>query len=211
MHFASGTGNICGDFNIDLMKYETHNGTKRCLDCMYGLGLYPLIYRPSRITTHSCTLIDNIFTNQINYSIRSGLLINDITDHLPIFALCNYELENKKSEPVQYVRNLNNEHVYLLIESLSQEMWNNVLQSGDVDVAYINFKIDTFSNFYNLHCPVKKAHSKGRHILYKRRGLQMYYKLLKNAGRKKNYLYRSFIRERTQTSEYRYKTYKKIN
>ena len=30
---------ICGDFNIDLMKYETHNGTKHSLDCMYGLGL----------------------------------------------------------------------------------------------------------------------------------------------------------------------------
>ena len=68
------------------------------------------------------TLIDNIFTNQINYSILSGLLINDITDHLPTFALCNYELENKKSEPVKYVRKLNNEHVYLLIESLNQEM-----------------------------------------------------------------------------------------
>ena len=25
---------ICGDFNIDLMKHETHNGTKRFLDCM---------------------------------------------------------------------------------------------------------------------------------------------------------------------------------
>ena len=130
---------ICGDFNIDLMKYETHNGTKRFLDCMYGLGLYPLIDRPSRITTHSCTLIDNIFTNQINYSIRSGLLMNDITDHLPIFALCNYEIENKKSDPVKYVRNLKNENVSLLIESLSQEMWNNVLQSDDVNVAYINF------------------------------------------------------------------------
>ena len=69
---------ICGDFNIDLMKYETHNGTKRFLDCMYGLGLCPLIDRPSRITTHSCTLIDNIFTNQINY-----------------------EIENKKSDPVK--------------------------------------------------------------------------------------------------------------
>ena len=48
---------ICGDFNIDLMKYETHNGTKRFLDCMYGLGLHPLIDRSSRITTHSCSLL----------------------------------------------------------------------------------------------------------------------------------------------------------
>ena len=99
---------ICGDFNINLTKYETHNGTKRFVDGMYGLGLHPLIDRPSRITTHSCTLRDNIFTNQINYSIRSGLLVNDITDYLPIFALCNYEIGNKKNDPVKYVRNLKN-------------------------------------------------------------------------------------------------------
>ena len=97
------------------------------------------------------------------------LLMNDITDHLPIFALCNYEIENKKSYPVKYVRNLKNENVSLLIESLSQELWNNVLQSDDVNVAYINF-IETFSKLYNLHCPVKKAHAKG---IYKNRGLQM--------------------------------------
>ena len=42
--------------------------------------------------------------------------MNDITDHLPIFALSNYEIENKKSDPVKYVRNLKNENVSLLIE-----------------------------------------------------------------------------------------------
>ena len=84
---------VCGGFNIDLLKHELHSGTKRFIDCMYGLGLYPLIDRLSRIATNSCTLIDNIFTNLINYSIRSGLLTNDISDHLPIFALCKYDIE----------------------------------------------------------------------------------------------------------------------
>ena len=49
-----------------------------------------------------------VFTNQINYSGRSGLLINDITDHLPIFALCNYEIEHNKCDTVTYLRNLKN-------------------------------------------------------------------------------------------------------
>ena len=35
-----------------------------------------------------------------------------------------------------------------------------MLQSDDVNVAYINF-IETFSKLYNLHCPVKKTHAKG--------------------------------------------------
>ena len=33
------------------------------------------------------TLIDNIFTNELTNQIISGLLINDISDHLPIFSL----------------------------------------------------------------------------------------------------------------------------
>ena len=194
---------ICGDFNIDLMKHETHNGTKRFLDCMYGLGLYPLIDRPSRITTHSCTLIDNIFTNQINYSIRSGLLMNYITDHLPIFALCNYEIENKKSDPVKYVRNLKNENVSLLIESLSQELWNNVLQSDDVNVAYrISILLKHLANYIIFIALLKTLMIKV--YIYK----PWITNGLKNACRKKNGLYRSFLRERTHTSEYRYKTYK---
>ena len=64
-------------------------------------------------------------------------------------------------------------------------MWNDMLQSDDVDVAYINV-IETFSKLHNRHCPVKKALVKvGIHI--KSGGLHMN---LKNACRKKNYLYR---------------------
>ena len=76
-----------------------------------------------------------------------------------------------------------------------------MLQSDDVNVAYTNF-IETFSKLYNLHCPVKKARAKG---ISKKPWI---INGLKNACRKKNDLYMSFLRERTQTSECRYKTYK---
>ena len=70
-------------------------------------------------------------------------------------------------------RNVNNENVSLLIESLSQEIWNDVLQSDDVNVAYIHF-IQTFIKLYKLHCPVKKTHVKCIDpYLKKSRGLQM--------------------------------------
>ena len=58
---------------------------------MFSLGLYPLIDKPTRITAYSATLIDNIFTNELGSTISSGLIINDISDHLPIFAICKYK------------------------------------------------------------------------------------------------------------------------
>ena len=47
---------------------------------------FPLITRPTRITSNTATLIDNIFTNHLNNYSFSGLLFTDISDHLPIFC-----------------------------------------------------------------------------------------------------------------------------
>ena len=37
---------------------------------------------------YSTTLIDNILTNNISTSCDNGLIINDLSNHLPIFTLC---------------------------------------------------------------------------------------------------------------------------
>ena len=77
---------VCGDFNIDLLQHETHDCVRQFLDLMYSIGLYPLITKPTRISQNTATLIDNIFTTDIEQHYTCGLLINDISDHLPIFA-----------------------------------------------------------------------------------------------------------------------------
>ena len=77
---------ICGDFNTNILQNDSDHGVNLFLDTMYSVGLYPLINGPSRITNHSFTLIDNIFTNASDYDNTSGLLIYDVSDHLPIFC-----------------------------------------------------------------------------------------------------------------------------
>ena len=49
-------------------------------------GLVPLITKPTRITAHSATLIDNIFTNNTNVLSKNGLIISDLSDHFPIYS-----------------------------------------------------------------------------------------------------------------------------
>ena len=65
---------MCGDFNIDLLKLESHNSTKNVLDIMYSLSLYPLIDKPTIVTDSSATLIDNIFTNELRHNLTCGIL-----------------------------------------------------------------------------------------------------------------------------------------
>ena len=79
------TNIVCGDFDIDLLNVPKHNLTSKFLDASYSRGLFPLITEPSRITLNGATLIDNSFVNYLQNSVRSGLLLNDITDHLPVF------------------------------------------------------------------------------------------------------------------------------
>ena len=122
---------FCGDFNIDLLKQETHVGTKWFLNCMYGLGIYPLI---------------------TNYSANSGLIISDICTYLPIFVLCKCEFEKNYSMTFRNVRSLKKNNILMLMESLRQEKWRSVLYSDDVNIVYANF-INTFNTLYNLHCP----------------------------------------------------------
>ena len=80
---------IMGDFNLNLLKNQNHNATGEFLDGLYSHLFFPLITLPSRITSHTATLIDNIFSNHVEHSyLKSGLLITDISDHLPIFSIC---------------------------------------------------------------------------------------------------------------------------
>ena len=81
---------LMGDFNIDLIKYESSDHVNRFLYQMYSSHFYPLINRPTRITANSATLIDNIFINNIHLDCVRGILISDLTDHLYSYLSFKY-------------------------------------------------------------------------------------------------------------------------
>ena len=54
---------------------------------MASNSFIPLILQPTRITSHSNTLIDNIFSNVIDPDIISGNLTATISDPLPQFSV----------------------------------------------------------------------------------------------------------------------------
>ena len=52
-----------------------------------------MLIQPTRFGNTSSTLIDNIFSNKCNNSASSGLLITDISDHLPVFYISKSEVK----------------------------------------------------------------------------------------------------------------------
>ena len=78
---------LLGDFNVDLLKYDKHAPTNAFLDSLSSHMFLPHIVQPTRISTTSKTLIDNIFSNIHTPSSVSGNLTSSISDHLPQFLI----------------------------------------------------------------------------------------------------------------------------
>ncbi len=101
---------ICGDYNIDLLNAKKHKSTEEFVDVMFSMCLFPKITKPSRITSHSATLIDNIFTNILDNNTVSGLLLNDTCDHLPVFVV--YDVNYRRvmnTDRSKYIREQKNQ------------------------------------------------------------------------------------------------------
>ena len=54
---------LMGDFNLDFLQYDKHKSTQEFIDSLFSHMFYPISNRPTRLTSYSATLIDNIFTN----------------------------------------------------------------------------------------------------------------------------------------------------
>ena len=194
---------LCGDNNIDLLNPHKHKSIDEFIDTMYSINLYPLITRPTRITRNTATLIDNIFTNEMGKNMESGLLVTDITDHLPVFVIykCDYVNTNTTDSP-RYKRLLTERSIAALKQDLLAQNWNTIYDETNTNTAYDIF-LSIFMKHFDKNCPLHKCKEKKSEI--KKPWITP---KLRNACRKKNTLYKEFIRHRTIETEHKYKRYK---
>ena len=191
---------VCGDLN--LLNHGQHYSTDNFLYISHGYGLYTLIIQPTRITIHSATLLDNIFTNVPFNNAKSGVIINDISDNLPIFAVINYRgwISTENLKKYKTIRQFTDENMQALSNYLIRFDWTTITSSTDVDECYSLF-INEIIDAINFHCPFKKVHLKNSYNPWMTKGLI-------NACNKKNNLYKEFIKNRNEINEQRYKKYK---
>ena len=78
---------LLGDFNINLLKCNEDSNIMSFLDIMNSHLILPQIFLPTRVTEHSKTLIDNIFSTPTESGTISGNLCYSISDHLPQVCL----------------------------------------------------------------------------------------------------------------------------
>ena len=193
---------LMGDFNVNLMNYHRINLTGEFLDNTYSNSLCPLINRPTRITSHSATLIDNILTNNIDSHVVNELLFTDISDHLPIFSIWFVENSNFCQDHSIYTfRDKSKENIKTFEKNIINCDWTTISSLNDPTEDYTSFS-DNFTRIFNECFPIKTRSKKFKiHKQWISNGL------LKSI-KTKNRLYKQYIRHPDPTRETKYKKYK---
>ncbi|XP_065671749.1 uncharacterized protein LOC136089625 [Hydra vulgaris] len=190
---------ILGDFNIDLLKYDTDSYTRDFLDSLTSNYFLPHIVHPTLICKTSKTLIDNIFSNLKSNKYKAGNLTTTISDHLPQFLIAYNILKpppNKK----------------LLIQERNWKRFNEVAFRND----FHNLSLDrepkiypdnctqslenTFSNInllLDIHASLKKLNKQNIKVKTK----PWISDELKHSIQHKNNLFKKYIRSKNQTNK----------
>ena len=149
---------LLGDFNVNLLNYNNHNPTNEFLDSLASNSFVPYILQPTRLTSHSKTLIDNIFSNIISLEAIFGNLTSTISDHLPQFMIVPNVFSNPPSNKANIFErdwsNFDQENFILDYFSID---WDVALK---LDEQNVNYSTESFLNKINSllrnYTPLKK-------------------------------------------------------
>ena len=146
---------ILGDFNSDLLSYNTHAPTANFVNLLFSKQLLPYIVHPSRVSRNSATLKDNIFSNVCDQETVSGNILMQITEHFPQILIV-------KHGGITYKNLSYYQHDYskLNAEKLQNDFLNLNIHYLNDDSLTVNAKFNSFlsslDKLVNKHAPLKK-------------------------------------------------------
>ena len=145
------------DHNINLLNSRTHKPTQKFTETMDGLHLYPTITRPTRITRNSATLIDNIYvSDMLHRSFESSIIIDDMSDHLPILTLLK-QTKLRDSDPITFnSRCLDEKKLKQVNADLMTVDWIGVLNGTTCDEKFNQFS-EKVDKILDKTAPVKEV------------------------------------------------------
>lgn len=156
---------LMGDFNTDLLKSEFCDFAGKFFEQLITSSFMPLILKPTRITQHTATLIDNIFTNDIEAleSSTNGIIFSDISDHLPIVHVRNYksQKETKQKNEFVYKKNFNDSNTRSFTNEIKGLSWEKVISNNNALESYNEF-FKVFLTTFEKNFPFNKKKSRSR-------------------------------------------------
>ena len=154
------------DFNIDLLKLESCSYSKELLELTQSFSLLPAEDKPARVYGNSATLIDNIYSNNLENSLICGNIVTDITDHFTQVCIVathpnslNYSKQRKK------IRDCSNFNANRFLFELQETEWSN-LSDNEANKSFTTF-YKKINSLVNKHAPMKTLSKRKGKILSK--------------------------------------------
>ena len=146
---------LLDDFNINLLNYNDHQPTNDFLDSLTSSSFITYVLHPTTNTSHSKTLIGNIFPSFISHEIISGNITATISDHLPNFhvllILCQIIVPRNLPIMKEMGQNLNKKTLYLTI----------LIKIGLTYSKFINknliFRYEQYELYIRYKCSIEKS------------------------------------------------------
>jgi hypothetical protein len=198
---------IFGDFNIDLLKYNSSTIVRDYINMIIDNGLKPLVLAPTRVTAASSTLIDHIFiklSSSCNFdlgSVYAGNIMTDFTDHYANFLLLPFFANQSNGNEVVHRRIFSTTNINKFKTDLMNVSWDVVFQSTNVNVSFNYF----YSNIMHIYeksfplCPVSKKASKDQLWITP---------AIKKSSVMKNKLYKLWLRTKSPDDYEKYRKYR---
>ena len=158
---------LMGDFNVDLLKANSHNGSSEFYNNLSSHFFTPYIMNPTRL--HSKTLIDNIFFNSLEYNSMSGNLLIEISDHLIQFLILEGFVKEKFIPEMNlYKRDFSNFHEKEFKEVVLNMDWVSIcnLDKNDPNLSFNNF-YNSITYQLDEFAPFKKVSRKEYELMLK--------------------------------------------
>ena len=154
-----------GDFNINLLKVNLHAKTNEFVNDVISQGFLPKLTRPTRITLHSATLIDQIYPNDNKLTSQndiSGISITDVADHFGTFHIV-CKCKQRHVQTYSQIRQMKTENISKFNNILANADYSSILLAECPNYAYHSF-MEICTNAFNKACPVKSIKTPNKYI-----------------------------------------------
>ena len=154
---------MMGDINIDLNK--TNPVSSEYVNTVNSAGFTTMINQPTRIFHYentnsvSCSTIDHIITNSSSNFSKAGILIADVSDHLPVFGCMSLSKPCIKPPSNTYRRHFTESKKDTFLKCLEEKLEKIDINKGDPN-ELLDELLKSTKEAIDIMFPLKKVSNK---------------------------------------------------
>ena len=209
---------LVGDFNTDLIKHASDINSQNLVDVTTNHGLIQVISRPTRITDHSATLIDHIYTNKLQCVTSTSIVTLDLSDHLGTTITVSLNDRFDRTVNIEHVhhdppgsefRMFNDASDQIFKELIANENWSDDSSDKNIDAeAQYNKFVEIYTRHYTTAYPLKQSRKRRKNERANPKPWILPW--LEDACARKNRLYHDFVKDPSIKNKSKYQKMKRF-